>query len=305
MDAPRKRRLTSWQRRRAKSESGEGAKGRKERSVEEARLNFQCAEAKSASESARWRHRMRMAAQPGDVELVAAYSAAKQQMRAFQAAKTGEPAAVTKGKRGGSEDGDARAEADMALPPSKKTRPPTSSAPAPEPPTEAAEPAGVWTCELCAVTIRVRADGRAKEQHLNGKVHARKLLQAASSGSTTTTTTAAPAAAPAAAETREADGRRERDGEFTCVLCSFQGKESDRAAHEASSKHRERVAQLASLLASVGTLNVGDWICTRRKAHPGRALQRNFASKERCGRCDAPRASGLSREEALRLTAEC
>ena len=209
-------RLTSWQRRRAVREGLTGeevlAAARKRskstkspsKTSEEHQLSTACADAKRASEAARHRHRHRIAAEEGDDILVAAYSRAKAAMRAFHASKQGASgdahatnttvahAPTLKAALPASTSGQKRK---LEAQPSKVRRRElsddttvpaggASAAPGEAPPMR-------WTCELCNVTITVRADGRAREQHIAGKAHARNLAMSFEA--------AAPAPPPAAA----------------------------------------------------------------------------------------------------------
>ena len=138
-----KRRMTSWERKRARREEEggetEGGGQKQKCESEEARLNAVCAEAKRRSADARERFRLFQDAVPGDTALIAEYSRAKAAMKAFHEAK----------------------QVDVSA---------TSGAA-----TASVESSAVWTCNVCNVTIVVRADGRAREQHLAGKTHIAKL----------------------------------------------------------------------------------------------------------------------------------
>ena len=81
----KKKKLTSWQRRRK-------ASGVPEAGPHEAALNRACAEAKAASEEARSRFLNKEEAQPGDPEVSARYSAAKLAMRTWHQTKASKAA---------------------------------------------------------------------------------------------------------------------------------------------------------------------------------------------------------------------
>ena len=185
------RRQTSWQRKTARKRAAAGGsdepqptKRRRGGNEEEARLREACASAKVASAEARERRRLFQTAQPGDDALAAAYIQAKAKMRAFNEAKqppsntAAEPAPAPSGHRG-----EAKAkmrasnEAKQQQAPSGPRRGGESAAAASAAAADGEENITLWTCAVCDVTIRVRADGHAREQHLAGKAHARKVRQ--------------------------------------------------------------------------------------------------------------------------------
>jgi hypothetical protein len=148
-----------------------------------------------------------------------------------------------------------------------------------------------WTCSLCEVTILVRPDGRAREQHLAGKAHAKRERAAAS-------------AAPA-------DARPAGDGKpmYTCRLCACTLALGAGGSHAAGARHRDRVAQLALFLAShadgasshdAEPLKRGDWVCCLNHAP-----QLVYASRSVCcrARCGGTREQGLSQQEAASIAA--
>eukprot|EP00966_Prymnesium_polylepis_P112111 2593347-Prymnesium_polylepis.1 len=130
----------------------------------------------SACASAKKAHK----ADPDNADLLARYEAAKAAFSSFQQRKGGK----------------------------KRKDPPGKIAKPMDADTE------LWTCELCQTTISIRADGNAKQQHLEGKKHLKKATAAEA-------TAAAPEAAPAAA------------GEmFSCSVCVCTVAASAREAHE-------------------------------------------------------------------------
>ena len=139
---------------------------------------------------------------------------------------------------------------------------------------------GKWTCSVCNVTIHVRSDGRAREQHLSGKAHARKarVLQTAVSAS---------------AASQEKAALR-----FDCRLCGCSVASSAREAHVTGAKHLERVAALHALCKSE-SFKKGDWLCCDRK----HALQHNYAKSATCRRgfCGGTRELGIPYEDATQL----
>lgn len=138
---------------------------------------------------------------------------------------------------------------------------------------------GKWTCSLCNVTIHVRSDGRAREQHLSGKAHARKARALAA------------AAAPPPSDNKEAL-------RFECRLCGCSVASSAREAHVGGAKHLERMAALRALCKG-DRFKRGDWLCCSRK----HTLQHNFANAATCRRslCSGARELGLAYEEAMQL----
>ena len=204
------KRLTSWQRRRL-CRDGEAGVSTSKRQADEVKeeqlLRAECAEAKLASEGARKRYRLREPAEPGDKEIVEIYSRAKAAMRVWHASRKvvepqSTPEASDSGKRkfdpqnpqvaakrvnvvvGGSSTSDAASsDATNVVVGGFST---SDAACSDVPPTR-------WTCEVCNVTISVRADGRAREQHLAGKAHARNVMER---GGGLTHTSALPALRP-------------------------------------------------------------------------------------------------------------
>ena len=203
MTAKGTKRLTSWQRRRAKRAQSSGSTDHQvmpQKTNTEAMLNEACRKTKAASEAARQRFRAHVAAEPGDDALIQAYSAAKAAMNDFKAARQSSGCPDTQ-QEGAREDAQEQfihgsAAGEVA---SKRDRASTREAPnadALEVPvkrrrssaredarTTVAEIEGVtpWYCEVCRVTISVRADGRAREQHLAGAKHLARLADVAAS----------------------------------------------------------------------------------------------------------------------------
>jgi len=208
-------------------------------------------------------------ASPDDAAAASRYTAAKAAFKALQQAKP--PA-------------EARAKVDK-----KRKR---EVAPAAENADDA-----TWHCVLCGVTLSMR-DPRARAQHEQGKAHLKLIAQQADASK------AAAAAAQAAGATAQ-QGVTRRAGEakpakaakaegfFECQLCACTVAASAKGTHQAGAKHQERVRRLLELGPE---LKKGDWICCG--AHP---LQLNYASKEACVRCSAPKAGGVPFDNALVL----
>ena len=195
----------------ARSRSKATKKGTKS---EEHQLNVACTEAKRQSEAARERYRNHVAPEPGDDALVAAYAKAKAAMRAFHASKDGssvttatEPrhqgfaaptapqpkpvkAAAASTWSSGKREGEApegrapkasrrKLSHDTKAAPSQASnlggRGKDSTLSATDARKTDEPPPTRWTCAVCDVTIFVRTDGRAREQHIAGKAHQRNL----------------------------------------------------------------------------------------------------------------------------------
>ena len=146
-----------------------------------------------------------------------------------------------------------------------------------------------WTCELCNVTLSIRADGRAKTQHLEGKAHLKQARRQAASAALST--------APAGDEAASAPAAPSK-AFFVCRLCACTLATSAEATHLAGANHTAKVRALEQIVSS-GKMQKGDWLCVQH----GAMLQHNFASKARCQRssCDGTREGGVSYEEALKL----
>lgn len=193
-------------------------------------------------------------AEPASDGLAEAYKAAKAGYAAFQQAKAGQ----------------------------KRKDPAGSNARPFDPDSE------VWTCELCGTTLSVRSDGRAREQHIAGKAHQKRV-------------------AAAEAATREAEAVAQGEM-YTCKVCGdLTLAASAREAHEGGKKHRARVAALEELVVKEGddgatSFKAGDWVCCRQAGSHSRP-QHNFRANDVCVRegCGGARAIGLSFEEVTEL----
>lgn len=176
----RTKKLPSWERKKRKRLEEAGAPSGKAAKApsEESRLNEACKAAKAASEDARQRYRDHKPPQPGDEEVQRAYSAAKQAMREFQATKppSTKPPKVkkpAKEKKRKQKAEPLSAEQQQAADEASAKRQARRQAAADDVSTESTP----WTCAVCGITINVRADGRAREQHLAGKKHALMVEQ--------------------------------------------------------------------------------------------------------------------------------
>ena len=193
-------------------------------------------------------------AHPKNAELLAAYEAAKKVFKFFQEQKVGQKRKV----------------------------------PASETVTPYRGETTTWMCELCQMTLSVREDGRAKEQHLTGKNHLKKLRAQETS------------AVPAAA----ADSTGDDKEMFECPLCVCTVISSARGDHETGKTHRSRLEQLHALSAE---LKKGDWVCCQPKpAHWNGAIQLNFAANSTCCKagCPGTASNGLTFDEAKKLIAK-
>jgi len=299
---------TSWQRRKAAklgvpaAEVATGGKPTKpfsEARAAETALQEACAQAKAASAEARERHRLGRPAEPGDAELAERYSKVKAELNAAKVAAAAAAPAQKKRKK----KADAP-EKQGAAPASKPAAEPDLTAELePEPEVaiskkkrqklEAAAAAAAssdgeqWTCELCDTTILVRADGRAREQHLAGKAHAKRLRAREAAGA---------AGAGAAASLAM----------YVCKLCTCTLALAAGEAHESGAKHLERLEQMRSFFKHHSydgldeTLKKGDWICCH-----GHAPQLVYAARATCCRaqCRATWEQGLAQGEATEMVA--
>ena len=341
---------TSWQRRKAAklgvapAEVQKRCKKKKSLAGPAQALRDACKRAKDASAASRERHRLGQPPQPEDAALAEEYSQAKAALRraleaearerAAAAQKTAagtipaEPASTAKGAAAepasvtpastakGVPSGGTEAAAEAPPPPSKKElrrREAAERAVAERAGEGGGDEREPWTCETCGVTILVRPDGRARQQHLQGKAHAKRLRAApataasagAPSAASASATAAAPAAAPAAVPAAVPAGGG--TGYYECKLCSCTLASSAGALHEKGARHRERVQRLAAFLRERSAadaerpLKPGDWICTAASHAP----QLVYANRDSCCRagCGRARAQGLSQSEAATMVA--
>lgn len=216
---------------------------------EEAKLNLACTSAKAAFK-----------ASPSDVQARVNYEAAKAAFKAYQLEKHQRLKEASPGEQ----------------PTARKRK-----RPAPENAEGSDTDASTWTCDICQVTIKVAADGRARTQHLAGKNHQKKTKHA---------TAGTDAGAGSSLRTQE-------KSMWSCKLCGgCTGAESARAKHMSGTKHLNRLEALRNVH---DNLLRGDWVCCAKSHLP----VHNYASKQVCCRaeCGAPKAEGLTLEECQKL----
>jgi hypothetical protein len=230
------RRPTSWERRRAK-QATEAPADKALHNVkvpgEEAALNAACAAAKLASEDARQRHREFQAPLPGDDELVAAYTAAKQKMREWHEARNSGSRPTQKRARDGHPPPDtARSDSSLSRKAKKPRREDGERRLRRQQQAAAAAAAG---------TTMTVVSPDEKDSKLPAAGEARQ---------------GAPVAAPAAtshAPTRATTS--EHAVPWHCAVCnitiSVRPDGRARAQHEAGAKHKEKVQERASASRSV------------------------------------------------------
>ena len=198
-------------------------------------------------------------AAPKDAELAQAYAQAKAEYKAFRDAKAAasDARALKRSAAVANQDRDEEAES--------------------------------WTCETCNVTLMVRADGHARNQHLSGKAHQKRVRQLEREE------------AKEDADATAASKKGSAAGLFACHLCACTLAATAKETHESGTKHVAKIKQVGKLV-EAGKMQKGDWLCVRH----GPSVQHNFASKNKCSmrNCDGTREQGLSYDQACKLASK-
>ena len=93
-----------------------------------------------------------------------------------------------------------------------------------------------WHCEVCDITISVRADGRAREQHLAGSKHAKMMIERVESK------LSSPDDASVAAVVASDDAVTAWRCEVCCITINVRADGRAREQHLAGAKHAKLVA---------------------------------------------------------------